>query len=143
MFPFDMDEEDEQELMADTESEDEKEPAPEYEIDFDTMTLTGRMITGIPAVKQWIKIALGVPRYEHTQYSWSYGSEFESLIGQGYTEEDLKPIMERMVIEALSQNEDIISAHGFSVTKEGSHVTLEFTVDTIYGETDISEEVEV
>jgi hypothetical protein len=137
MFPFDMDEEDEVDMTELTEGEDEKEPAPEYEIDFDTMTLTGRTITGIAAVKQWIKICLGIPRYEHTQYSWAYGQEFEDMLGRGYTEKELKPILERMVKEALTMNEDITSCHDFKITKESDKVTILFMVDTIYGTTDM------
>jgi len=137
MFPFDMDEEDEVDMTELTESEDEKEPAPEYEIDFDTMTLTGRLISGIPAVKQWIKICLGIPRYEHTQYSWAYGQEFMNLFGRGYTEKELKPLLERMIKEALAMNSDITSCHDFKITKEGDKVTILFMVDTIYGDTEM------
>jgi len=135
MFPFDMDEDDERALTTDTESEEEKEPAPEYEIDFDTMTLTGRLITGIDAVKQWVRICLEIPRYEHTQYSWAYGQEFESLIGKGYTEAEIRPIIQRMIEEALSQNEDITSVGDFDIKKNGDRVTAAFRIETIYGET--------
>ena len=143
MYPFDMDEEDEKEIAELTESEDEKEPSPEYEIDFDTMTLTGRLITGIDAVKQWIKICLGIPRYEHTQYSWSYGQDFADLFGKSYTERELKPILERMIKEALSMNEDIVSCNDFNITKKGDLVTINFRVETIYGSTDVTKEVEI
>jgi len=134
MFPFDMDEADE---LALVEENVETEPAPEYEIDFDTMTLTGRMITGVDAVKQWIRLCLEVPRYRYTQYPWTYGQDFEDMIGKTYTEGDLKPILERMVNEALSLNSEITAITNFGVVKNGDHVTMTFRVSTIYGDADM------
>ncbi|MBR1452028.1 MAG: DUF2634 domain-containing protein, partial [Candidatus Methanomethylophilaceae archaeon] len=112
----------------------ETEPAPEYEIDFDTMTLTGRMITGLDAVKQWIRLCLEVPRYRYTQYPWTYGQDFEELIGRSYTEGDLKPILEKMVNEAFFLNSEIKAVTNFSVKKDGDHVTMSFIVSTDYGD---------
>ena len=137
MFPFDMDEEDETEIVSNNE---ETEPSPEYEIDFDTMTLTGRMITGIDAVKQWIRLCLEVPRYRYTQYPWTYGQDFEELIGRSYTEGDLKPILEKMVNEAFSLNSEIKAVTNFDVKKDGDHVTMSFNVSTDYGDTDYQHE---
>lgn len=134
MFPFDMDEDDEITLVSETV---ETEPAPEYEIDFDTMTLTGRMITGVDAVKQWIRLCLEVPRYRYTQYPWTYGQDFEDMIGRTYSEGDLKPILERMVNEALSLNSEIKSVTDFKVKKDNDHVTMSFRVSTIYGDADM------
>ena len=139
MFPFDMDEDYEVEL-EEIEVED-TEPAPEYELDFDTMTLTGRMITGIDSVKQWIRICLEVPRYRYTQYPWTYGQDFEELIGKGYSEQSLKPMLERMTEEALSQNDEIKGISRFSVKKDGSHVTMSFLVSTIYGDTEYQHKI--
>ena len=51
MFPFDL--EDELEIIQ----EETKEPK-DYEIDFKTGKLTGRMVTGIKAIEQWIYLAL-------------------------------------------------------------------------------------
>ena len=136
MFPFDMDEDDEVELEETYEEVEDAEPAPEYEIDFETMTLTGRMITGVDAIKQWIRLCLEVPRYRYTQYPWTYGQDFEELIGKSYSQEELRPILERMVTEALSENTEIKSVTDFTVIKKGDHVTMSFTVSTDYGDTD-------
>jgi hypothetical protein len=59
------------------------------------------------------------------------------MLGRGYTEKELKPILERMVKEALTMNEDITSCHDFKITKESDKVTILFMVDTIYGTTDM------
>lgn len=141
MFPFDMDEEDEIEMTAAATPEDESEPAPEYELDFETMTLTGRMITGIAAVKQWIRLCLGTPRYRYTQYPWTYGQDFEELIGKSRSEGDLRPILERMVNEALSQNKEITAISDFDVKKEGDKVTVSFRVKTVYGNDKYSQSI--
>lgn len=142
MFPWDLDEDDELELNT-ISADDETETPPEYEIDFDTMTLTGRMISGVDAVKQWIKICLGIPRYLHTQYSWTYGQDFEDLIGRTYTVSELKPIMQRMITEALSKNTDITGITNLSVKKEGTTATVSFTVNTIYGDTNVDQVIEI
>lgn len=134
MFPFDMDEDDERELSAITDAEEEQEPLPEYEIDFETMTLTGRLINGIAAVKQWIHICLGTSRYIYPQYPWTYGQDFEELMGESYTEDELRPILERMITEALSENDEITGISEFDVTKDGDKVTVTFKVETIYGD---------
>ena len=138
MFPFDMDEEDERELFTATDLEEEKEPLPEYEIDFETMTLTGRLIDGVAAVKQWIKLCLGTSRYVYPQYPWTYGQDFDELVGRGYTEGDLRPILERMIKEALSENKEITGISDFKVKKEGDKVTASFKVETIYGNDEYS-----
>jgi hypothetical protein len=48
-----------------------------------------------------------------------------------------------MIKEALSMNDDIVSCGDFNITKEGSLVTINFRVNTIYGGTDITKEVEI
>ena len=141
MFPFDMDEADELELTAMAEAVNETEIKPEYEIDFDTMQLTGRMITGIDTVKQWIKLCLDTPRYRYTQYPWNYGADFDELVGKGYTLGDLKPILKRMVTEALSENKEIKSVSDFVIEKNGDYVSMSFRVETDYGDADYSQNI--
>jgi hypothetical protein len=137
MFPFDMDEDDEAEIVN---ANEETEIALEYEIDFDTMTLTGRLITGLDSVKQWIRLCLETPRYRYTQYPWTYGQDFEDMIGRSYSEGDLKPILEKMVNEAFSMNTEIKSVTNFDVKKSGDHVTMTFTVSTDYGDSEYQHE---
>ena len=72
MFPFDL-----EDGEIDVEQEEEKEPK-EYEIDLKTGKLTGRMITGLKAIEQWIYITLATDRFFYTQYSWDHGSELNT-----------------------------------------------------------------
>jgi hypothetical protein len=69
MFPFDIDD-----AELDVEVEEDKEPS-DYEIDFETGKLTGRIITGLPAIKQWVMIVLGTDKYYYTPDSWDHGGE--------------------------------------------------------------------
>ena len=106
MFPFDV-EDDDIEL-----DEKEEKPYKEYEIDFSTGQLTGRVVEGIEALKTWMFLALHTDRYFYEQYSWDYGSEIETLIGQSADEEYIALEVERMIEECLLQNEHIYGTEG-------------------------------
>lgn len=133
MFPFNLEDEeiDAEELEEETEKQ-------EYEIDFETGKLTGRMISGIEAVKQWLTIALAIDRYKYTQYSWENGSELSTLIGQGYEKDYVDSEVERMIKEVAELNEDITDVSDFSITFEGDRLTISFKMSTVYGEEDMT-----
>ena len=135
MFPFDIEEDD---LDVIEEDETTSEPS-DYEINFATGELTGRIITGLPAIIQWIRLALGTDRYFYNQFSWNYGSELNELIGQSYSEEYIESEVTRMVTDALSVNENIDSISSMEVSMENDTLHISFTVNTPYG----SGEVEV
>lgn len=133
MFPFDLEDEeiDAEELEEETEKQ-------EYEVDFETGKLTGRMISGIEAVKQWLTIALAIDRYKYTQYSWENGSELSTLIGQGYEKDYVDSEVERMISEVAELNDDITDVSDFSITFEGDRLTISFKMSTVYGEEDMT-----
>lgn len=132
MFPFDIDEDD---IVIQT--EEEKEPT-DYEIDFETGKLTGRIITGLKAVIQWIKISLLTDRYTFPQYSWLYGSDLSTLIGQNYDEEYVLTEVKRMVNECLTIDKSILGFENLDVQMKGDKLTIAFTVNTIYGRGDVN-----
>lgn len=105
----------------------------EYGIDFVTGQLTGEIVEGKEALKVWIWLALHTPRYRHYIYTWDYGNEFESLIGQGYSEEYTKTEARRMTEECLLANEHIRGITDFYINMEGDTLTISFTADTLYG----------
>ena len=129
MFPFDLEDEE-----IDTEEIEEEPEKQEYEVDFKTGKLTGRMISGIEAVKQWLTIAFAIDRYKYTQYSWENGAELSSLIGQGYDKDYVDSEAERIVREVASLNEDITNVTNFRIDFTGDRLTITFRVETIYGE---------
>jgi len=133
MFPFDIDD-----AELDVEVEEDKEPS-DYEIDFETGKLTGRIITGLPAIKQWVMIVLGTDKYYYTQYSWDHGCELRDLIGKGFKQDYIESEVKRIITDALSMSKDIQGISNLEVSYEGDTLTVAFTIDTIYG----SEEVMV
>ena len=90
-------------------AEQQKAMPKEYEIDFETGQLTGGVAEGKEAIKIWIWLALQTPRYRYYAYTWDYGSEFEDLIGKGYTEEYIEAEVQQMTEECLLINENIQS----------------------------------
>lgn len=133
MFPFDIDD-----AELDVEVDEDKEPS-DYEIDFETGKLTGRIITGLPAIKQWVMIVLGTDKYYYTQYSWNHGCELRDLIGKGFKQDYIESEVKRIITDALSMSKDIKGISNLEVSYEGDTLTAAFTLDTIYG----SEEVMV
>lgn len=132
MFPFDIDEDD----LEDVEQEEEQEPS-DYEIDFTTNRLTGRMIKGLDAIVQWVKIAFSIDRYVYTQYSWDYGNELSTLIGKGYPKERINTEAYRIVVDTISLNSDITGISDFQCETEGDTLTITFRLLTKYGEEEI------
>lgn len=131
MFPFDLEDEEEVEI------EEQKEPK-DWEIDFKTGKLTGRVVTGFDAIKQWVRIALSIDRYTFTQYTWDYGNDLSSLIGKNYDEGYATSEAKRMIEDALSVNEDILGIEDFECSFENDKLTATFTLNTAYGRGEIS-----
>lgn len=132
MFPFDIEDEE-----IEIEAEEEKEPA-DYEVDFKTGKLTGRIITGLEAIKQWVRLTLSTDRYYFSQYSWDYGCDLSSLIGKNYSDEYVKSEAKRMIFDALSVNDYIIGIEDFECSFSGDTLTASFTINTKYGDGEIN-----
>lgn len=131
MFPFDIDDDE-----MDVDQEEEKEPR-DYEIDLKTGKLTGRFVTRLEAIKQWIYIALATDRYFYTQYSWNYGSELNTLIGKQASQSYIESEAKRMIEEALMINGHITGIENLQCKIEKDVLTASFTAVTDYGEVDI------
>ena len=131
MFPFDI-----EDAELDVEVEEDKEPS-DYEIDFETGKLTGRIITGLPAIKQWVMLVLGTDKYYYTQYSWDHGCELRDLIGKGFKQDYIESEAKRIITDALSMSNDIQGISNLEVSYEGDTLTVAFTIDTIYGEEEV------
>lgn len=95
-------------------------------------------VTGAEAVKVWAWKALNTVRYRHEIYTWDYGCEAENLIGQAFTPEVKQSEAVRYIREALMVNPYIRSVRQTSVDFSGTRLTVSCTVDTIYGEVEIS-----
>ena len=66
-------------------------------------------------------------------YSWKYGSELETLIGESL--EAVKKRAPELIREALSQDERILEVTGFSVTagSQPGSTDISFTIQTSEG----------
>ena len=132
MFPFDI-EDDEIEIEVD----EEKEPS-DYEIDLATGKLTGRIITGLDAIKQRVMIVFGTDRYYYPQYSWEHGNELSELIGKNYDPAFVEAESKRMVEDALAPDEDIEGIEDFKCEIKGDRLTISFRIITIYGDEEVT-----
>lgn len=113
----------------------------EYEVDFDTCQLTGAIVSGIDAIKVWIWNALHTQRFRHAIYSWDYGADMEQYIGQAVTEEFLNTDCHDEVEETLLVSPYITGIDNFSATLDDSRLYIDFTVRTIYGDTEVNTSV--
>lgn len=95
------------------------------------------IVTGKEAVKVWIWKAIHTPRFRHQIYSWDYGSEFERLVGQAYTQTVKEAEAPRFLQECLLTNPYISAVTGISVTFEANRLTVTGTAETIYGKVEI------
>lgn len=132
MFPFDLEEDE-----LDIDENEQKEPR-DYEIDLKTGKLTGKVVTGIKALEQWIYITLGTDRYFYTQYSWNHGCELSSLIGKSESIEYVKSEVKRMIEEALSVNDYITGIENVECSIEKDVLKVKFTVQTEFGEVKVN-----
>ena len=85
------------------------------------------------AIKIWIWKALFSSRYTYLAYSTDYGNEIYTLIGRYLNNELLYSELRRMIEEALLCNPYITSLSDFKISREGSKVICDFSVNTVYG----------
>lgn len=130
MFPFDVEEDEVQET--------EEKELKDYEVDFEKGCLTGRMVTGLDAIIQSIKLALKIDRYFYSQYSWEYGSELNTLIGKNYSQEYVQSEVQRMLEDLVLGFDEVLSISDIQCTMNKDKLTISFKLDTIYGGGEIS-----
>lgn len=85
------------------------------------------------ALQIWIYKALRAKRFIWPAYTHAYGSELEAVIGISNSKEIIDSEVKRYITEALMVNPYIQELSGFSFTHEGSRLTAEFEVTTVYG----------
>lgn len=102
-----------------------------YYLDFDKNKIVG-MCDDITAIKQAIYMILNTERFEHLIYSWNYGVELKNLIGENETY--VIPELERVIREALLQDDRVNYVNNFEFKKNKSSILVTFTVITDYGD---------
>lgn len=95
----------------------------------------------IDALQQAIYKELSTEKYEHVIYDFDYGIELESLIGKDpiYVKIELK----RRIQECLLKDERIETVDNFTFSTSGDSLLCSFDVVSIYGEIEITKEVNV
>ncbi|MFD3271527.1 DUF2634 domain-containing protein [Paenibacillus dendritiformis] len=91
-------------------------------------------LSGIDYLKVWIQKILRTVKNSLIYAGTEYGSEHHSLIGRNFHPEFSRSEYERMIREALIQNDAITQVDGFLFSQNGARLTIEFTVYSIYGE---------
>lgn len=96
---------------------------------------------GLEAVRQAVEIILNVERFRWQIYSPNSGMQWDGLIGQdpGYVASELQ----RRITDALSVDDRVRGISNFSYTVDGNALTASFTVNTVYGSTQTTVEVNI
>lgn len=96
------------------------------------------VVTGLEAVKTWAWNALNTQRFRYEIHTWDYGNELEALTGQPYSQALKESEAARYVRECLVINPYITNVKNISVDFSGDKLNITATIETIYGEADIS-----
>lgn len=96
------------------------------------------IVVGLEAVKSWAYRALRTRRYGQVQHSWLYGNDLQELVGQMWLPETKIAEAKRYVEECLLQNPYINGISGFTAEFSEDTVHINFTLETEYGNEDIS-----
>lgn len=92
------------------------------------------IVEGLEAVKVWACKALLTARARYEIYSWNYGSELETLIGQDYSDNLRQAEASRYIREALQINPYITRVTVGNVSFSAGTLALSVNLKTVYGE---------
>ena len=98
---------------------------------------TFKIVEKNEAIKVWIYKAILTQRYNHSIYTWNYGSELMDLIGKPYTPELTKAEAKRYIKEALLINPYILEVNILDINFKGCLLSVDIKVLTIYGESEV------
>lgn len=117
------------------------QPSRTYAVNWQTGRISGT-VDGMDALKQAIYKVLQTERFAHLIYSWNYGFEANRLIGQSAA--FLRSEIQRLVTEALLADDRITAVENFKISITGKRpAAVEFTVVSVFGETEIETEVTI
>lgn len=114
------------------------QPSKTWIIDRNTLQVA-YMDEGLEAVRQAVEIALNVERFRWQIYNTNFGAELNDLVGddEAYIEAELP----RMVEDALSPDNRVVSVDNYTFSRRGDALAVSFSVHTVFG--DLEEEVEL
>ncbi|EJA0855086.1 DUF2634 domain-containing protein [Listeria monocytogenes] len=111
-----------------------------YEIDFVNKRLTGKMIDGLNAIRQFVHLAIQISRFKYPIYSDDYGSElFDLITDEEATDELIENEIPRLVSEAIEFDDRIESVDHFFIEKIEDAYFISFDVTTTEGVIEVQE----
>lgn len=116
----------------------QSQPSLSWNINKETNRIEGTT-DGLEAVRQAVEIILHVERFRWQIYRPYSGMEWDGLIGQdpGYVGAELQ----RRLVDALTIDDRVTGISNYEYTVDGNSLHATFTVDTVYGSFDESQEV--
>jgi hypothetical protein len=124
--------------IPETEVEETIAPSRTWLLDFDKRRVSG-MTDELGAIKQAVFKTLQTDRFQHLIYSFDYGHEMMGLLGKSpiFVQSEVN----RTIHEALLQDDRIQAVENIQSTVTGDCLLVQFTVLTIFGSFDYSQEV--
>lgn len=95
-------------------------------------------VTGKEAVLVWAWKALHTKRFKHEIYTWDYGNDVESLIGQPFTDDLKQSEASRYIKECLLTNPYITDVTDVEVSFGDGILNIKCAISTVYGEARIN-----
>ena len=116
------------------------QPSRTWYINKETNSIQGEC-DGWQSVRQAVEIILNVERFRWQIYSPYSGMQWDGLIGQdpGYVASELQ----RRITDALLMDDRVRGISDFAYTVEGNTLRASLTVNTVYGDTQTSVEVNI
>ena len=90
------------------------------------------------AISVWIYHAIKTYRYAFSIYSWNFGCEIDTLLGQNYTVGHTKAEVTRYITDALMINPYILSVEKIIVDFDGDILHVDARVITVYEELEVN-----
>ena len=90
------------------------------------------------AISVWIYHAIKTYRYAFSIYSWDFGCEIDTLLGQNYTPAHTKAEVTRYITDALMINPYILSIDKIIVDFDGDTLQVDVRVITVYEELEVN-----
>jgi len=108
----------------------ERGPSKTIRLDPDTKRLAG-VIDGRAAVEQMATLALNIERFSRPTLSPRVGIEFDGLIGKDRSY--VLTAIEGRIKGAIEADDRVISVTDFKAAYRGDTLTVDFTINTIFG----------
>lgn len=119
----------------------ETQPSRTYKLNIESNTISGGYVDGLDALKQAIYKILNTERFDYLIYSWNYGIEIKNLIGEHISY--AIPEIERVIKEALLQDDRIEDVTDFEFETNKNDVIVKFKVTSVEGVAEIEKVVSI